>query len=99
MSDSEIPTESTPFSPAHDGTRLIQLSIETMGNYHPHGDVVIYPTLVRMAQEWGVRKVLIDKQGNFGSIAGLPGGDFLTTSNTHCKMLTVVLQNSDTNTR
>ena len=45
---------------------------ETMGNYHPHGEVVIYPTLVRLAQEWNSRYVLIDKQGNFGSIAGLP---------------------------
>lgn len=45
---------------------------ETMGNYHPHGDAAIYPTLVRMAQEWNMRHVLIDKQGNFGSLAGLP---------------------------
>ncbi len=45
---------------------------DTMGNYHPHGEVVIYPTLVRMAQEWNSRYPLIDKQGNFGSIAGLP---------------------------
>src|SRR5262249_5174260 len=45
---------------------------ETMGNYHPHGDMPIYPTLVRMAQEWNVRHVLVDKQGNWGSIAGLP---------------------------
>src|SRR5690606_12965271 len=42
------------------------------GNYHPHGESVIYPTLVRMAQEWNMRSLLIDKQGNFGSIAGLP---------------------------
>ena len=45
---------------------------DTSGNYHPHGESVIYPTLVRMAQEWNMRYVLIDKQGNFGSIAGLP---------------------------
>ena len=45
---------------------------ETMKRYHPHGDASIYPTLVRMAQEWNMRHVLIDKQGNFGSIAGLP---------------------------
>src|SRR6516165_1096569 len=45
---------------------------ETMGNYHPHGDQAIYPTLVRMAQGWAMREVLIDKQGNFGSLAGLP---------------------------
>ncbi|MDO4586451.1 MAG: DNA gyrase subunit A [Planctomycetia bacterium] len=42
------------------------------GDYHPHGEQIVYPTLVRMAQEWNLRHVLIDKQGNFGSIAGLP---------------------------
>ena len=45
---------------------------DTSGNYHPHGEASVYPTLVRMAQEWNLRYVLIDKQGNFGSIAGLP---------------------------
>ena len=45
---------------------------DTSGNYHPHGEGSIYPTLVRMAQEWVMREVLIDKQGNFGSLAGLP---------------------------
>ncbi|MGQ9769616.1 MAG: DNA gyrase subunit A [Thermogutta sp.] len=45
---------------------------DTSGNYHPHGESVVYPTLVRMAQDWNMRYVLIDKQGNFGSIAGLP---------------------------
>ena len=45
---------------------------ETMKRYHPHGDAAIYPTLVRMAQEWNTRYMLMHKQGNFGSIAGLP---------------------------
>ena len=45
---------------------------ETMKRYHPHGDGAIYPTLVRMAQEWATRNLLISPQGNFGSIAGLP---------------------------
>jgi DNA gyrase subunit A len=45
---------------------------DTSGNYHPHGEGVVYPTLVRMAQDWNMRHVLIDKQGNFGSLAGLP---------------------------
>jgi len=45
---------------------------ETMKRYHPHGDMAIYPTLVRLAQDWNTRYPLIDKQGNFGSIAGLP---------------------------
>lgn len=40
---------------------------ETMGNYHPHGDVAIYDTLVRMAQPWSMRYPLVDGQGNFGS--------------------------------
>lgn len=53
-------------------TKCSKIAGETMGNYHPHGDQAIYPTLVRMAQGWVMREVLIDKQGNFGSLAGLP---------------------------
>src|SRR6201996_2880114 len=45
---------------------------DTMGNYHPHGDQAIYPTLVHMAQPWATREPLIDSQGNFGSIEGDP---------------------------
>lgn len=52
--------------------KCAKISGDTSGNYHPHGESVIYPTLVRMAQEWNLSHVLIDKQGNFGSIAGLP---------------------------
>jgi DNA gyrase subunit A len=52
--------------------KCAKIAGETMGNYHPHGQEVIYPTLVRMAQEWNTRYPLVDKQGNFGSVAGLP---------------------------
>lgn len=52
--------------------KCAKISGDTSGNYHPHGESVIYPTLVRMAQDWNMRHVLVDKQGNFGSIAGLP---------------------------
>lgn len=45
---------------------------ETMKRYHPHGDMSIYPTLVRLAQDWVMRHRLVHGQGNFGSIAGLP---------------------------
>src|SRR5881275_2250952 len=45
---------------------------ETMKRYHPHGEMTIYPTLVRMAQEWNMRHRLIHPQGNFGSIQGQP---------------------------
>lgn len=43
---------------------------QTSGDYHPHGDQVIYPTLVRMAQSWSLRYPLIQGQGNFGNIDG-----------------------------
>lgn len=45
---------------------------DTSGDYHPHGEGVIYPTLVRMAQDWSMRYPLVDGQGNFGSIDGDP---------------------------
>ncbi|MCL4206413.1 MAG: DNA gyrase subunit A [Pirellulaceae bacterium] len=59
--------------------KCAKISGDTSGNYHPHGESVIYPTLVRMAQEWNMRHVLIDKQGNFGSIAGLPAAQMRYT--------------------
>jgi DNA gyrase subunit A len=45
---------------------------EVMGNYHPHGDQAIYDTLVRMAQPFNMRGILVDGQGNFGSVDGDP---------------------------
>jgi DNA gyrase subunit A len=59
-------------TPGAKRVKCAKISGDTSGNYHPHGESVIYPTLVRMAQEWNMRSLLIDKQGNFGSIAGLP---------------------------
>ncbi|MBL6591735.1 MAG: DNA gyrase subunit A [Flavobacteriaceae bacterium] len=43
---------------------------EVLGKYHPHGDSSVYHTMVRMAQEWSLRYMLVDGQGNFGSIDG-----------------------------
>lgn len=43
---------------------------DTIGSYHPHGDIVVYPTMVKMAQNFAIRYPLIDPQGNFGSIDG-----------------------------
>src|ERR1700722_8969730 len=43
---------------------------DTSGDFHPHGETVIYPTLVRMAQSWAMRYRLVDGQGNFGSVDG-----------------------------
>ena len=59
-------------TPGASRVKCAKISGDTSGNYHPHGESIVYPTLVRMAQEWNMRHVLVDKQGNFGSIAGLP---------------------------
>src|SRR6185436_5371107 len=52
--------------------KCAKISGDTSGNYHPHGDAVIYPTLVRLAQDWNMRYTLVDGQGNFGSTDGDP---------------------------
>ena len=59
-------------SPTGATTKCAGIIGETMKRYHPHGDQSIYPTLVRMAQNWNMRHRLVHPQGNFGSIAGLP---------------------------
>ena len=43
---------------------------EVLGKYHPHGDTSVYDTMVRMAQSWSLRYMLVDGQGNFGSVDG-----------------------------
>ena len=53
-------------------TKCAKVVGQAMGVYHPHGEAVIYPTLVRMGQSWNMRYLLVDKQGNFGSIDGDP---------------------------
>lgn len=52
--------------------KCAKISGDTSGDYHPHGEQVIYPTLVRMAQDWIMRYKLVDGQGNFGSVDGDP---------------------------
>lgn len=59
-------------SPGAKHRKCAKISGDTSGDYHPHGETVIYPTLVRMAQPWAMRYKLIDGQGNFGSIDGDP---------------------------
>jgi len=55
-------------SPRAKHRKCAKIAGDTSGNYHPHGESVIYPTLVNMGQNWKMRQLLIDKQGNFGSI-------------------------------
>ena len=55
--------------------KCAKIAGDTSGNYHPHGEAGIYPTLVRLAQDWTMRCMLIDGQGNFGSCDGDPPAD------------------------
>ena len=59
-------------SPGRKHRKCAKIAGDTSGNYHPHGESVIYPTLVNMGQNWKMRVMLVDKQGNFGSIDGDP---------------------------
>ncbi|MBP9890777.1 MAG: DNA gyrase subunit A [Planctomycetes bacterium] len=52
--------------------KCAKIAGDTSGNYHPHGEAVVYPTLVRMAQSFNTRYLLVDPQGNFGTIDGDP---------------------------
>ncbi len=58
--------------PRSQARKCAKIAGDTSGNYHPHGEQVIYPTLVRLAQEWNLRYPLVHGQGNFGSIDGDP---------------------------
>src|SRR5499427_8335614 len=57
-------------APGRGYRKCAKIAGDTSGNYHPHGEQVVYPTLVRLAQEWVMRYPLVDGQGNFGSIDG-----------------------------
>ncbi len=57
-------------APGRAHRKCAKIAGDTSGNYHPHGEQVVYPTLVRMAQDFNMRYVLVDGQGNFGSIDG-----------------------------
>jgi DNA gyrase subunit A len=57
-------------APGRGYRKCAKIAGDTSGNYHPHGEAVVYPTLVRLAQDWVMRYPLVDGQGNFGSIDG-----------------------------
>jgi DNA gyrase subunit A len=52
--------------------KCAKIAGNTSGDYHPHGEAIVYPTMVRLAQDWNLRYTLIDGQGNFGSTDGDP---------------------------
>lgn len=71
---------------------------EVMGKYHPHGDSAVYDTLVRMAQDFSMRGMLIDGQGNFGSIDGDPPAAYRYTECRLKKLAEEMLSDIDMNT-
>src|SRR5690242_1127399 len=71
---------------------------DTSGNYHPHGEAVIYPTLVHMAQPWAMRQPLIDSQGNFGSVEGDPPAAMRYTEARLTQLGGTLLQDMDKDT-
>src|ERR1700676_4214981 len=64
--------ENLSLFPGRKHIKCAKICGDTSGNYHPHGEAVIYPTLVHMAQPWAMRERLVDGQCNFGSVEGDP---------------------------
>ncbi len=71
---------------------------DVMGSYHPHGDVAIYDTLVRMAQPFSLRYPLVDGQGNFGNIDGYPAAAMRYTECRLARLATELLRDIDADT-
>ena len=71
---------------------------DVMGNYHPHGDTAIYDSMVRMAQDFSMRLMLVDGQGNFGSIDGDPPAAMRYTESRLAKSSESLLRDIDKDT-
>lgn len=71
---------------------------EVIGNFHPHGDTAVYDTMVRMAQPFALRELLIDGQGNFGSVDGDPPAAYRYTEARLTKMAESLLEDIDKET-
>src|SRR3569623_301172 len=71
---------------------------DTSGNYHPHGEAVIYPTLVHMGQPWAMRDTLVDGQGNFGSVEGDPPAAMRYTEARMTPLGGTLMEDMDTDT-
>ena len=71
---------------------------DTSGNYHPHGEAVVYPTLVRMAQDFAMRYPLVNPQGNFGSVDGDPPAAMRYTEARMTRFATMMLEDLEKNT-
>jgi len=78
--------------------KCAKIAGDTSGNYHPHGEAVIYPTLVRMAQDFNMRYPLVDGQGNFGSVEGDSPAAMRYTEARFSKISVEMMRDIDANT-
>jgi DNA gyrase subunit A len=86
------------FRPDRPYVKCARVVGDVMGNYHPHGDSPIYDTLVRMAQPWSMRYVLVDGQGNFGSPGNDPAAAMRYTESRLSPLATEMMRNIDEDT-
>jgi len=84
--------------PRSKSRKCAKIAGDTSGNYHPHGEQVIYPTLVRLAQDFACRYPLIEGQGNFGSIDGDPPAAMRYTEARMSEFSMLLLEDLDKNT-
>jgi DNA gyrase subunit A len=86
------------FTPEKKHVKSARIVGEVMGKYHPHGDQAIYDALVRMAQDFSLRLMLVDGQGNFGSVDGDPPAAMRYTESKLAKPAMALLEDIDKNT-
>src|SRR5215213_4680574 len=86
------------FRPDRPYVKCARVVGDVMGNYHPHGDTAIYDTLVRMAQPWSLRALLVDGQGNFGSPGNDPAAAMRYTESRLTPLAMEMLRNIDEET-
>src|SRR6202022_3981472 len=84
--------------PTRSYSKCAKIVGEVMGNYHPHGDTAIYDTLVRMAQVFSLRYMLVDGQGNFGSVDDDPAAAMRYTEARLARIATEMLRDLDMDT-
>ena len=84
--------------PRSKARKCAKIAGDTSGNYHPHGEQVIYPTLVRMAQDFAMRYPLVKGQGNFGSIDGDPPAAMRYTEARMSSFATLLLEDIEKDT-
>src|ERR1041385_5857004 len=90
--------ENLSLFPGRKHIKCAKICGDTSGNYHPHGEAVIYPTLVHMAQPWAMREKLVDGKGNFGSVENDPPAAMRYTEARLTHLGAALLQDMDRDT-